>query len=275
MQPISSHWDRGVPLVLLGINGPSYAGKNDIANVIVPPASQHVPQSSDNGLAITWSNVSFTLPLKGIYRDLISISGKAGRDRKLYAVHSELVSLFGQTPLSGAPSYDDLVGLTYEIVDYPLNESVKTQRDFMQWAGNKCRELVPECFVSNARQQIMKEQSKILSEWSYVDEDEVLPMAHVVLIPDARLKIEGQFIHDSYRSYIVHIEVDEQTAKKSALELDDAQIYDNQLQDITEVESRNWPKEWIDHHVNISHINSISNLATDIMDGVTDYIKRL
>lgn len=279
MQSIPTHVNDDIPLVLLGIKGPSYAGKNILSRMIVPSASTtsiDEEEKNNKGHFFTWSSVPFTLPIKGLYRSLMSINGYYAKDRKLYAVHSELSVLFGNSPISGAPPYDDLVELVYEVVDYKLDDSAKSQRDFMQWIGNRCRELRPDCFISSAKAQIVKDHHATVSEWlSGRDEGDPIPTAHIVVIPDGRLQAEGEFIHNYPHSYIVDLDLDEFSIKQRALELDATNLTPEQLKDSTETEVRYWPKEWIDHYVDVSYVDNINALAHDIVDMVTDYAKGL
>lgn len=275
MQPIPANVNEDIPLVLLGIKGPSYAGKNLLSRMMVPSASTtSIDEEEEKGHFFTWSSVPFTLPIKGLYRSLMSINGHYAKDRKLYAVHSELSTLFGSSPVSGAPPYDDLVSLVYEVVDYRLDDSAKAQRDFMQWVGNKCRELRPDCFISSAKSQVIKDHRAVVSEWfSSWEEGSAIPTAHIVVIPDCRLKDEGEFIHNYPHSYIVDLNLDEFSVKQRALELDGTNLTPGQLEDRTEIEVRQWPEKWVDHYVDISYVDNMNALAHDIVDMVTDYAK--
>lgn len=280
MQPIPSSINKEIPLILLGLNGPAYSGKNDLARMLVPPAASsrilYNDEEQTDGFFLEWSNISFTLPLKAMYRNLMSMTGTQARDRKLYSTHSEIDALFGHSPISGAPPYDDLVSLVYEIVDYRLPESARARRDFMQWVGNRCRELMPECFINTVRTQILREHKRLVSEeMMYYDETQSSPAAHVVVIPDCRLQLEGQFLHDSPHSFVVSLDLNEDDAKKRALSLDDTRLTDEQLQDITETESRDWPQEWIDYSQNVADLDSMKPLAYDIVEKVNDYAKGL
>lgn len=279
MQSIHSHVNDDLPLVLLGIKGPSYAGKNLLSRMIVPSASTtsiDEEKYSGKGHFFTWSSVPFTLPIKGLYRSLMSINGHYARDRKLYAVHSELSALFGNSPVAGAPPYDDLIELVHEVVDCKLDDSAKTQRDFMQWIGNRCRQLRSDCFVSSAKSQIIKDHYVKVSEWFYSrNEGDPVPTAHIVVIPDCRLWDEGEFIRNYPYSYIVDLDLDEFGVKQQALELDGMNLTPDQLKDLTETEVRQWPEEWIDHYVDISYVDNMNALAYDIVDMVTDYAKGL
>lgn len=193
--PIPSGVHDDVPLKLVGLVGPSFAGKSLIAKQLVPTASAD-HEWSDDDVAVSWSEVGATRPIESLYRVKMSTKGEDGQQRRLYQIHDILVELFGGSPAYGAPLYSELVDLTYWVESLQADEGVLGYARFAHSLGDALREVDEHVFVKHLRTKIIREHANMLAQAKASDDSGLtLPSAHVVVVPDLHTTSEVEWLN--------------------------------------------------------------------------------
>lgn len=182
--------------IVLGLAGEGGTGKTATADVLAPQARINAAPEKDD---IWWEPLAAAAPLYEIASILQMTEGEREFDRKAYGVHRVLVDLFGM-PAYGAPPYEDLVELVYDFccADRPPEGK---PRAFLQHAGGRVRELMPDCFLSWLGRRIQSMYAFFRSVQGEVDP---MPMFGVVL-SDLRMENEVRFVRDTPNGVMVKL----------------------------------------------------------------------
>jgi hypothetical protein len=185
--------------IVLGLAGEGGTGKTATADALAPVARFNVAPEKDN---IWWEPLAAAAPLYEIASILQMTEGEKEFDRKAYGVHRVLVDLFGM-PAYGAPSYEELVELVYDFccMDRPPEGK---PRSFLQAAGGRVRELMPDCFPSWLGRRIQSMYAFFRQEQGEVDP---MPMFGVVL-SDLRMENEIRFVRDTTNGVMIKLTCD-------------------------------------------------------------------
>ena len=168
--------------IILGISGLAGTGKTSVAEAIVPKG--RITTESD----MIWDHIFFALPLYELASIKTNVRGLRQRDRQLYEIHNVLYDLYGGSPISNVPDYEDLTKLVHDIYNLPIEYDMKP-RTFLQKAGDLCRQLRQDCFATWA----IAKANKLYKEYlRTTDEENQLPF--VVIISDVRFLNEAHTI---------------------------------------------------------------------------------
>lgn len=189
---------RGDNLFVVGFAGQSSTGKTTTAGSIVPRASVTYEDAD-----VVWSHLYFALPLYQMATARQNIEGYMAFDRMMYEIHQVLLDAFGDNPLFGAPPYDDLVQLVYQISEYPIPEEGKP-RDFLQYVGTDlCRAYDQDCWVKWMRKKIDKEHRELIIQRRLDGLEEDDDPVFGVIISDVRFPNEAEFIKSFPNSRLI------------------------------------------------------------------------
>lgn len=224
---LPSSLNEVLPLVVVGIVGKSHSGQAALMESLFPSGIEGAAAGGRYGV---WTQRQLSLPLVSISRIVSDTHGEEAQDRRLYQIHNELVDLLG-----GSLSYQEFVDLVQDIEFHGLAADPTTaeRRDFLQWLGARLRYVDPDCLIKRLRAATIKDHMAYGSD--SVD-------AHVVVVPDIRLRREAEFIYGSTNSLLVRLSADDDRCVKTKEE----KLTNQQKQDVTELEPESIPIEWID-----------------------------
>lgn len=210
--------------IILGIAGEAGTGKTVTANALAPQVRMEILGSTGGAV---WEHLVVATPLYEMVTILRKTEGEKEFDRRAYAVHDVLVDLFGY-PLYGAPAYQDLVNLVTEVVCFQMPPEDQKPREFMQWAGDSVRKLMPDCFPQWLTRKVATLYSYFRSEY----EDDV--PAYGVVISDVRLGNEVDFILGQPNGVLVKLVAGEEVRRRRLTERDGIEMSVAQRSHVTE-----------------------------------------
>lgn len=210
-------------LFVVGFAGESSTGKTTTADVLIPRASVTTEQKD-----VVWTHLYFALPLYQMATARQDIEGYMARDRQLYEIHRVLLDAFGNNPLFGAPSYDEMVELTYRIQEYPIVEEGKP-RDFLQYVGTDlCRSYDEDCWVRWMRKKVDQEHRDFIIQRRLEGADEDDDLMFGVVISDVRFPNEVEFIKSFKNNKLIRFTARPEVIKQRQLNRDGVVMNDDQ-----------------------------------------------
>lgn len=204
-----SEFDPNSPIVL-GLAGAAATGKTSAANILAPQTKIQFMGQDNEVPSIVWSHLFFALPIYEMATARNNIEGAYARDRMRYSIHSTLVDLFGSSPLFGAPSYTELVGMVEEIATLPFPLDGSKPRSFLQRVGTEiCRGWDENCFVKHMSRKIGSEYYRLEKEVEDLDN----PPFIGVVVSDVRFPNEADFIANNRNGILIKLECDDDVRK--------------------------------------------------------------
>lgn len=174
--------------ILIGIHGPRGSGKTTLASELAPPA-----RMGDDG-AFSWAHLNFAMPLREMWQVKEMTAGFKAEDRILYQIHEVLLEVLGGNPLFGAPSYDDLVQLVYQVAEH----KTPTPKRFMQFFGQMFREEFGQDVWVEWLARKAREESSLLGEDGTA----------IVVISDVRHENEMKYVESAPHSLLVKLSIE-------------------------------------------------------------------
>lgn len=199
--------------IILGLAGKAGSGKTSVAEQIVPKGS--IESIKDN---IKWDHIFYALPLYELASIKKNIKGSNFRSRKLYAIHEVLYELYGGSPIGFVPNYEELVEMVLKIESMPIDQEGIKPRDFLQKAGDICREKRPTVFADWA---IMK---SLKSYRSYQKLNEDIPEEYnntfCMIISDVRYANEAESILKQPNGVVICFDADQEVLNQRLIKRD-------------------------------------------------------
>lgn len=185
--------------IFLGLSGKALTGKSSVAESLAPLVMAK-EDDEDSPEYIRWIKIDLAAPLYELATIRQLVDGESAEDRCLYEIHKVLVKIFGGSPLYGAPPYDELVDLVYEIAHCPCEKEGKA-RSFLQYVGTDVlRNSYPDVWINYLARSAKDEHRMYLRECELLDKN---PGGFGVVIGDLRFKNEAEFIKAQSKGFLV------------------------------------------------------------------------
>ncbi|HJS83533.1 MAG TPA: hypothetical protein VJ742_11940 [Nitrososphaera sp.] len=247
---------HGEPIVL-GLAGEALTGKTVTADRLSPPAKVDVDGPVD------WSSMAFATPLYAMATIRQKTQGEQVLDRMLYGIHEILVDLFGGSPLYGAPAYDELVEMAYEIVEATCEPDGMKARTFMQIVGTDiCRKYDPDCFVRYLQRRVRVDYHR----WESEEQD-----FYGAVIGDLRFENEAKMIHEHPNGVLVKFIADIDVRRARSRKRDGKELTASQHAHSSETGINSIPSSWFDAIIDTSYI-SVDEQVQRVKDLVYSFI---
>lgn len=205
--------------IILGLAGQAATGKTSVAENIVPKAK--IQQTASGML---WDHIFFALPLYEMVSIKKNIRGLRERDRQLYSLHSVVYELFGGSPISNVPDYEELISLVRNIYSLNLDENGSKPRSFLQKTGDLCRAIDPDCFANWATSKAKSLYKEYLKDINLDDS----PLPFCVIISDVRFKNEAEAILSQENGILVCYEASDEVRNNRILDRDGVYMTEEQ-----------------------------------------------
>jgi hypothetical protein len=226
--------------IVVGLAGQAGVGKTATADLIVPAVQTPTPLGS---YQCVWDHLYFAMPLSAMVNTRYKTQGQQQTDRIRYQMHSILTDLFGNSPLYGAPPYEVLVEAVYDLMDIPLPEEGSKPRDFMQRAGDYCRNINKDCFTKWAERKVKSLHREFLAEENDEDRDPCLSNRFGVILSDIRFPNEAEMIINQPNGILIRLDGSKEVRHARLLQRDGA-VQESLLQHKSETSLEGIPKEW-------------------------------
>jgi len=213
--------------IIVGLAGKALTGKTSCAEAIVPKA--RIVGSED---LMIWDHIYFALPLYELASIRKMVAGSRASTRQLYGIHDTLYDLFGGSPISNVPPYEDMITLVHNIFDLPIEPEGVKPRSFLQKAGDLCRNNYENCFADwaiNKAKSLYSEYVKGLAEDSY-------PSPFSVIISDVRMINEAEAIKNNENGILVCYTASEEIRQERMIKRDGKLMTDEQLNHVSELQ---------------------------------------
>ena len=197
--------------IIIGLAGKAGSGKTTVAENLVPKGSIDVSLGG-----IKWDHIFYALPLYELASIKRTISGMNSKNRQLYAIHDVLFDLYGGSALGNIPSYEDLIEKVNSIYNLKIESEGTKPRNFMQSAGDICRNGFEDCF---AKWAISKSNKMYITYKKNLTEDEH-PDPYAVIISDVRFVNEAEKILEQPNGMIICFDATEQVLMERIIKRD-------------------------------------------------------
>lgn len=198
-------------LHIIGFAGKAGSGKTSVAEAIVPKGSFDSVK-----YGAKWDHIFFALPLYEMFSAKKNIEGHNKESRIKYAIHETLFDLYGRSPIGIIPDYDDLILKVNEIYNLKIDSSESKPRDFLQKAGDICRDGFPDCF---SRWAVRKANSIHLQYLSSLEEEEEEKPFYVI-VSDVRYPNEANSILYTVNGKVIYFDASQETLNDRLLKRD-------------------------------------------------------
>jgi len=213
--------------IIVGLAGKALTGKTSSAEAIVPKA--RIVSSEDH---MVWDHIYFALPIYELASIKKMVTGSRASTRQLYAIHDTLYDLFGGSPISNVPPYEDMIQLVNNIFNLPIEPEGVKPRSFLQKAGDLCRSNYENCFADWAigkAKSLHLEYLKSLGEDSY-------PSPFSVIISDVRMINEAEAIKNNENGILICYTASEDVRKERMIKRDGKLMTNEQLNHVSELQ---------------------------------------
>ncbi len=220
-------FDQNLPIII-GLVGEAGTGKDSVADYLVPLARSGALHEEQT----VFDRIAFAQPLKRMATARQKISGYKAADRTLYDIHTTLVELLGNSPLYGAPDYDDLISMTRKIFSLSCEPDGDKPRKFLQEAADICKTHSENCFVIYAKLKMQEMYRQHL--YDHKQNDEIAP-PFVVIVTDVRLMSEATMISAQPNGLLIRLSA-EPNARIERIQKRDGWLDPKRLGHFTEME---------------------------------------
>lgn len=203
--------------IIVGLLGEAGVGKNCLADQFAPRAqlfSSNEDNENPHLPPFLTDQTAFATPLHKMAGARQVISGYMADDRIKYELHAILVDLFGNNPLYGAPTYQQLIEIVLDISRIYCEPIDQKPRRFLQDAAVWCRAVDADCFVKKTKRTI----DSIFREHISDPDQSSIPL--VVFVTDVRLPNEVDMIKSCKNGFILRLKADYDTRIQRLLERD-------------------------------------------------------
>jgi len=186
--------------------------------------------------------------------------------------------VFGNNPLYGAPNYDDLLQMVYEIAEYPCPKEGKP-RSFLQHIGTDIlRAYDGGIWTKWMDRKIKEEYRKFLWEHREIEpccehqcdnpvmDLDVVPPMYGVVISDCRFQNEAQLVAEHPNGVLLKFTADIEEADRRQFERDGYVMNGTQKSHQSEHQWDSIPEEWY---------NKIIDTTDMSVKEQTDYVRNL
>lgn len=197
--------------IVVGLAGKALTGKTSVADHIVPRA-----RISNGDEDIIWDHIYFALPLYELASIKKNVVGNRSKVRQLYGIHDTVYDIFGKSPISNVPDYEQMFKIVNDIYNLPIPNDGSKPRSFLQKAGDICREHNEKCFAEWA---INKSKSLYLDHLRDYDFDQDIP-PFAVIISDVRYVNEAEAILNCNNGILVTYTASESVREERMMKRD-------------------------------------------------------
>lgn len=205
--------------VVLGFAGGYATGKTSTANALAPKG-RIIQPGQRHEMNIFWDHFYFAMPLYRMASAARDMEGPLSLDRLRYEVHKTIIEAFNDSPLYGAPGYEELIKMVEEIVSIPVPEDTKP-REFLQRVGTDiCRAYDYDIWVKWMRREIMQKFYAFSHENKQLDpccdhncrnpSMDVVPPRYGVVLSDCRFVNEIELVKSFDDHVLIKFTADEQ-----------------------------------------------------------------
>lgn len=257
--------------IVLGLSGKALTGKTSVADVLRPPFITDQNIVYDN---VQWYKADFAAPMYELAAIRQKIEGQDAHDRMLYEIHKVLVDLFGSSPLYGAPPYDELVDLVYEIALVHCEKEGKP-RAFLQYIGTDLmRSRYPDVWVNYAIRRIEREyRAWINLEDIKFDQGTKGMSTHFgAVIGDLRFKNEANWVKDQSNGFLVRYTCDPRERQERSERRDGTYVPLEQLSHASENDLDDFPESAFDLILDTTNL-SIEEQVTFTLKALKEKVK--
>jgi hypothetical protein len=152
--------------------------------------------------------------------------------------------VFGGNPLANMPPYEELIGIVQQIYTATLPADAKP-RSFLQFAGDICRAIDPDCF---AKWGINKANSLHRQYLKSFGEDDI-PLPFSVIISDVRFVNEAEHILSQPNGMLVCFDASDEVREQRLFDRDGFHMSEEQK-----------------NHKSEQQIDIIKTMATAVID---------
>ena len=196
--------------IIIGLHGPAGSGKTSVADSFVPGGVVNIVNQKIGNKDVPRYVIDhywFAMPLYEMVSIKRNIEGQQRRDRQLYEIHRVLVDLFSNSPLYGAPPYDELTTVVNQIQSMYLPDG--KPRTFMQEVGDMCRFYDEDCFTKWMMRHIKNQanyQMRPTDDW---DAPQFIAFAS-----DIRYNNEAAMVANSPNGLVIEFTADQEVLDK-------------------------------------------------------------
>ena len=199
--------------IIVGLAGKAGAGKTVTARGMAKQGTIGVEGSQE----LLWDHSFFALPLYEFVSHRRNIMGPDASQRQLYETMKTLLKMF-PSPLYGGPSFDELVEMTYEIVEAPMPlDSDEKPRTFMQTVGRLCRDQQEDVFARYIEGLFKRRGIQLMTEYN---RDGELDYNYIMLVSDLRYQNEAEMILRQKNGMVIKLEASQDVLTERILKRD-------------------------------------------------------
>lgn len=203
-----------VPFSTFAISGKAGSGKTTTAVGLCGDATRVQTRQGNN--IIEWDKMALAQPLK----EMIAIKRDISEaDRRLYQLHSIVSGLYSDSPLYGAPPYDELVSMVHEIDKMGLGNYLDNYRSFQQNAADIIRAVDPDAFSKTLFNKAVLKTSEI-DRATEEFELKGINYHRVLLVSDLRFDNEAEFFKKNLGVHIYELKASKEVRQSRLLERD-------------------------------------------------------
>lgn len=196
--------------IIIGFHGLAGSGKTSVGDSFVPGGVVNFINEQIDGKSIPKYIIDhywFAMPLYELVAIKRTIEGESRRDRQLYEIHKVLVDIFNNSPLYGAPPYDELTAVVNKIQEMYLPEG--KPRTFMQEAGDICRFYDHDCFTKWMLRHIRNQASQHMRSTDDWDAPQF-----IAIVSDIRYNNEAEMVAKSPNGLVIEFTADQEVLDK-------------------------------------------------------------
>lgn len=265
----SKRFDPDLPIVL-GLAGGSATGKTVTADGIAPPARIGGDHPNEEP-HILWDHLYYALPLYKLTSVRQTIEGQKTYDRMAYETLQILLDVFGSSPLYGAPDFNDLIQMVYEIVETPCPREGKP-RTFLQHVGTDIlRAYDEDVWVKWMERKIKDDHRLFLSENPEPpDNSDLFRPYYGVVVSDCRFPNEVDLIRKHPNGIMLKLTASTEVVAARQEERDGYVMDVPQKVHRSETSLNQIPDEWYDKIIDTDHM-TIQEQVSYVKQIVTNF----
>lgn len=246
-------FDPDLPVVL-GLAGGYATGKTVTADGIAPPA--RIGGDAKQGPHIIWDHLYYALPLYEMASVRQTVEGQKTYDRMAYGILQILLDVFGTSPLYGAPDFDQLIQMVYEILETPCQREGKP-RTFLQHVGTEIMRAYDEDVWTKWMDRKIKEEHRRFLQEHPDPADEGLEdfrPYYGVVISDCRFPNEVELVRNHPNGIMLKLTASPDVVIARQEARDGYLMDNNQKTHRSETSLNLIPDEWYNQIIDTDHM---------------------